>query len=186
MNENEEYRRRVVEEEYEPLPKVTEERNIIELDKFQVLDRVAINRFGRNDAIYSYYFMYPLDDKEAAYLDKIRDQLVKDPTLGVRLELKDGTPISFSNILIYGNFDFKDKEHVEIIKNYLAKDMYDCHRIPREYNYENNTSVSKGKFLQWTESTDYLKAFKYYHARIGKPEKYIIVKLTANEAKQRR
>lgn len=169
------------EEEYKPLLKAQEERRVINFNSFAPLRRIAINSFGNSRAVYSYYFMYPLTDEEEEYLNKIKD----NPNRLIRISLPDGTPTDFSKISVYGNFDFDNPEHVKIIKKYLAKDLYSSHKIPREYNYEDNTSVSKGNFIQWTESTDYLKCFKFYHARIGKPKKYIIVRLTANEVKHK-
>ena len=174
------------EEEYMPFPKAQEERRVIDFNSFAPLKRIAINSFGNSGNVYSYYFMYPLTDEEEKYLDDVRRQMVDNPDILIRLSLSDGTPIDFSKIKIYGNFEFDNPEHLAIIKNYLDKDTYSSHKIPREFNYETNTSVSKGNFIQWTESTDYLKCFKFYHARIGKPKKYIIVRLTANEVKQRK
>lgn len=171
------------EEEYKPLPKAQEELRVINFNSFAPLRRIAINSFGNNGAVHSYYFMYPLTDEEESYLNHIKQQTIDNPNTLFRISLSDGTPIDFSKIKIYGNFDFDNAEHIAIIKEYLAKDLYSSHKIPREFNYESNTSVSKGNFIQWTESTDYLKCFKFYHARIGKPNKYIIVRLTANEVK---
>lgn len=174
------------EEEYELLPKAQEELRVINFNSFAPLRRIAINSFGNSGVVHSYYFMYPLTDEEESYLNHIKQQMIDNPNTLFRISLSDGTPIDFSKIKIYGNFDFDNVEHIAIIKEYLAKDLYSSHKIPREFNYETNTSVSKGNFIQWTESTDYLKCFKFYHARIGKPKKYIIVRLTANEVKQRK
>lgn len=171
------------EEEYVPLPKAQEERRVINFNSFATLKRVAINSFGNGENVYSYYFMYPLTDEEEEYLNKIKQELLDNPNRLIRISLPDGTPTDFSKIKVYGNFEFDNPEHVRVIKDYLAKDLYSSHKIPREYNYEDNTSISKGNFIQWTESTDYLKCFKFYHARIGKPKKYIIVRLTKNEVK---
>lgn len=158
---------------------------IIDFNKFKPLNRIAVNRYGRNDAIYSYLFMYPLSDTEENIINRIKRDTKEDKANYSRIELNDGIVISLSDIKVYGEIDFNDTGDCKVIKELLNKDIYECHRIPKEYNYENNTSTSKGNFIQWTETTDYIKAFKYYLSRIGKPKKIIIVKLNKNAIRRK-
>lgn len=39
---------------------MNDEELIIDLNKSKTLDRIVVNRYGRNEAIYSYLYMYPL------------------------------------------------------------------------------------------------------------------------------
>lgn len=158
---------------------------IIDFNRFEPLDRIAINRYGRNDAIYSYLFMYPLSDRDEEIINRIKRDTKEDRADCSRVELNDGIIVSLSDIKVYGEVDFNDAGDCKVIKELLDKDIYECHRIPKEYNYESNTSTSKGNFIQWTETTDYIKAFKYYLSRIGKPKKIIIVKLDKNAIRRK-
>lgn len=158
---------------------------IIDFNKFKPLDRIAVNRYGHNDAIHSYLFMYPLSDRDEEIINRIKRDTKEDRADYSRVELNDGIIISLSDIKVYGEVDFNDANDCKVVKELLAKDIYECHRIPKEYNYESNTSTSKGNFIQWTETTDYIKAFKYYLSRIGKPKKIIILKLNKNAIRRK-
>lgn len=158
---------------------------VIDFNKFEPLRRIVINRYGKDNAIYSYLFMYSLSDDDENLINKIKKEAKSETGAAMsRIELWDGTIITLSNIKVYGKVDYDDAEDRKVLKELLAKDIYDSHRIPREYDFESNTSISKGNFIQYTETTDYIKAFKYYISRIGKPEKIIIVKLNKNAVKE--
>lgn len=155
---------------------------VIDFNKFEALKRIAINRYGKDGSIYSYLFMYALTDEEEALINKIKKEAKSDNAAAMsRVELCDGTIITLSHIKVYGKVDYNDADDRKVLKELLAKDIHDTQCIPREYNFESNTSISKGKFIQYVETSDYIKAFKYYVSRIGKPEKIIIVKLSKNE-----
>lgn len=158
---------------------------IIDFNRFKPLDRIAVNRYGHNDSIYSYLFMYPLSDRDEEIINRIKRDTKEDRADYSRVELNDGIIVSLSDIKVYGEVDFNDGNDCKVVKELLAKDIYECHRIPKEYNYESNTSTSKGNFIQWTETTDYIKAFKYYLSRIGKPKKIIILKLNKNAIRRK-
>lgn len=158
---------------------------VIDFNKSESLQRIAINRYGKDTAIYSYLFIYPLSDAAESLINKIKKEAKSDTGAAMsRIELCDGTIIALSDIKVYGKVDYNDDGDRKVLKELLAKDIYDSHRIPREYDFESNTSISKGNFIQYTETTDYIKAFKYYISRIGKPEKIIIVKLNKNAIKK--
>ena len=151
---------------------MNDEELIIDLNKSKTLDRIVVNRYGRNEAIYSYLYMYPLSDVEERFIDEIKRKL------------KDGIIISISDIKVYGEVDLNDASDCQAIKELLYKEIYECHRIPKGFDYKNNTCTSKGNFIQWTETTDYIKAFQYYHSRIGKPKKILIVRLSKDGARR--
>ena len=48
---------------------------IIDLNKVKTLNRIVVNRYGRNEAIYSYLYMYPLSDIEESFIDEIKRKL---------------------------------------------------------------------------------------------------------------
>lgn len=158
---------------------------IIDFNKFSTLNRIVINRYGKNDSIYNYLFMYPLSDNDEEIINRVKRETREDRAASSRIELYDNTIVSLADIKVYGKVDFKDSNDCKAIKELLAKDIYECHRIPKAYNYESNTSISKGNFIQWTETNDYIKAFKYYLSRIGNPNKIIIVKLNKNAIKRK-
>lgn len=157
-----------------------EELETICFDKMATLKRIAVNRFGKNDSIYGYLYMYPITKEEVDMITRIKKECLRDPTKGSRITLEDGVVIGLENIKCYGDIDYDNPTDRQVIKDLLSKDIYECRRIPRGFDYETNTSVSKGKFIQWTETTDYIKAFKYYLSRIGKPEHILIIKLGKN------
>lgn len=156
---------------------------IIDLNKVKTLNRIVVNRYGRNEAIYSYLYMYPLSDIEESFIDEIKRKLKEDVNANTRIKLADGI-ISISDIKVYGEVDLNDASDCQAIKELLSKEIYECHRIPKAFDYKNNTCTSKGNFIQWTETTDYIKAFQYYHSRIGKPKKILIVKLSKDGARR--
>ena len=51
---------------------------IIDLNKVKTLNRIVVNRYGRNEAIYSYLYMYPLSDIEESFIDEIKRKLKED------------------------------------------------------------------------------------------------------------
>ena len=54
---------------------MNDEELIIDLNKSKTLDRIVVNRYGRNEAIYSYLYMYPLSDVEERFIDEIKRKL---------------------------------------------------------------------------------------------------------------
>lgn len=144
------------------------------------LKRIAINKFGIFNRVESYYMLYPVNNEFYQDLLKIQKQLLDNPKATARFQLDDGISVLFDDVKMFGKFDFDNPDDIAKIQHFLAKDNFECHFIPREFDYDTCISKSKGKFIQWTESTDYLKCFKYYHARIGKPTFYLIVRLTPN------
>ncbi len=147
--------------------------------KSNPLKRVVINKFGAFGKVESYYILYPLTISEFQMLEKARDKAASSKNIP-KFTFSDGTTVLFTNIKMFGKFDLNEQSDVDKMSRFLSKDIYDCHFIPREFDYDSLTSKSKGRFIQYTESTDYLKCFKYYHGRIGKPEYYSIVRLTPN------
>lgn len=163
---------------------MNDEELIIDLNKSKTLDRIVVNKYGRNEAIYSYLYMYPLSDVEERFIDEIKRKLKENDNANTRIKLADGIIISISDIKVYGEVDLNDASDCQVIKKLLYKEIYECHRIPKGFDYKNNICTSKGNFIQWTETTDYIKAFQYYHSRIGKPKKILIVRLSKNGARR--
>lgn len=163
---------------------MNDEELIIDLNKSKTLDRIVVNRYGHNEVIYSYLYMYPLSDVEERFIDEIKRKLKENDNANTRIKLADGIIISISDIEVYGEVDLNDASDCQAIKELLSKEIYECHRIPKAFDYKNNTCTSKGNFIQWIETTDYIKAFQYYHSRIGKPKKILIVRLSKDGARR--
>lgn len=163
-----------------------EQEFVIDLSKAKTLERIVINRYGRNEAIYSYLYMYPLEDIEERFIESIKKKSKEqgEDAAHARIQLKDGIIIDLAEIKVYGEVDLNDAGDCKAIKDLLAKDIYECHRIPKGFDYKSNTCTSKGNFIQWTETTDCIKAFQYYHSRIGKPKKILVVKLKKDVARR--
>ena len=95
---------------------MNDEELIIDLNKSKTLDRIVVNRYGRNEAIYSYLYMYPLSDVEERFIDEIKRKLKENDNANTRIKLADGIIISISDIKVYGEVDLNDASDCQAIK----------------------------------------------------------------------
>ena len=69
------------------------------------------------------------------------------------------------------------EEEKEIINKLLLKEYGKYHIIPSGFDYNTGLGKANGKIPLQAHTTNYIQAFKYYHFRIGKPKRIIIVKV---------
>ena len=150
----------------------------IDYGKYETLDSIIINRFGIGDRINSKYVMFPLTEEEEIEIDKL-----KEDNKSVYVSLgKNKTVVNLSDIQVYGEIDINGEEEKEIINKLLLKEYGKYHVIPSEFDYNTGLGKSNGGMgasrigLQ-TQTTNYIQVFKWYHFRIGKPKRIIIVKV---------
>lgn len=149
--------------------------DVIDYNLSGAIDKIIINRFGIGDRINSIYLMMPLTEEEELEIDKINESL-RNETRGVNyISIKD-VVFRPTDIKIYGKIDLTSKEDIEIIEKLLLKEYGKFHTIPSDFNYEQGTGKANGKIPLHMQTTDYIRSFKWYHFRIGKPERIIVIK----------
>ena len=148
------------------------ENDTIDYGNFEALDHIMINRFGIGDRINSRYVMFPLTEEQEKEIDKL-----KEAKAAVNISLgKNGTVVNLSDIQVYGEINVDGEEEKEIIEKLLLKEYGKFHTIPSDFNYEQGTGKANGKIPLHMRTTDYIRSFKWYHFRIGKPERIIVIK----------
>lgn len=149
------------------------ENDTIDYGNFEALDHIMINRFGIGDHINSRYVMFPLTEEQEKEIDKL-----KEAKAAVNISLgKNGTVVNLSDIQVYGEINVDGEEEKEIINKLLLKEYGKYHIIPSGFDYNTGLGKANGKIPLQAHTTNYVQAFKYYHFRIGKPKRIIIVKV---------
>ena len=153
---------------------------IIDYNQFPVLDKIMINRFGTGDNINSIYLMMPLTEEEEIEIDKINEKLNNKETVNTHISIKDEV-FRPEDIKIYGNIDITSQEDIDVIEKLLLKEYGKFHTIPAGFNYLRGTGKANGKIPLHMQTTKYLDVFKWYHFRIGKPNRVIVIKKNKHE-----
>ena len=117
--------------------------------------------------------MFPLTEEQEKEIDKL-----KEAEAAVNISLgKNGTVVNLSDIQVYGEINVDREEEKEIINKLLLKEYGKYHIIPSGFDYNTGLGKANGKIPLQAHTTNYIQAFKYYHFRIGKPKRIIIVKV---------
>lgn len=145
------------------------------------LQRVVINRFGIGDVYNTYLVMYPISKE----LENEIDVAIKIGNNNIDIELENGVPIKLSDIQAYGELNLFSCDDYDKLESLMKRtNHYEPIRIPKKFNYDSNESESTIDGIMYRESFNFEKAFEYYHAIIGKPDRILIVKMNGKFLKQ--
>ena len=154
--------------------------DIVEISHDIKLQRSVINRIGQTEGFNTYYVMYPISRR----LEYEIDIAIKKGD-DINIELENGVPIKLSDIKAYGELSLFSSDDYDKIKALMNKqNYYEPYRIPKDFDYDSNTSKTTMKGIMHKETFSFEDAFEYYHAIIGKPERILIVKMNARFFKQ--
>ncbi len=143
------------------------------------LSRIVINRTHPVAGSKLYHVMYPISRRLEYEIDK----LIETPNALITLE--SGVPIPVKHIEAYGEFCmFSPSDYSKIKKIMTRASHYEPFIIPKDYDYKSNTSKSNINGIMHRETFSFGKAFKYYHALIGKPDRVLIVRMDEKYIKQ--
>ena len=89
--------------------------------------------------------------------------------------------IPATDIYMYGEIDFNNKEDKDLIKSYnLVDDHLMSSWVYSDFDYEHGTFTTKDGKVKAAPTSDPVKWMKYNHVLIGKPKRIIAYKVKAH------